>query len=53
MRSDRSDERLLVRYLLGYLSEEEQVQVEDRAFADQDYLGSLEATEADLIDAYV
>jgi hypothetical protein len=35
------------------MSEEEQVQVEDRAFADQDYLGSLEATEADLIDAYV
>ena len=47
------DEKLLVRYLLGHLSEDEQVQVEDRAFADQAYLGALEATEADLIDAYV
>jgi hypothetical protein len=53
MRSERIDEKLLVRYLLGQLSEEEQAHVEDRAFADQDYLGALEATEADLIDAYV
>ena len=53
MRSERADEKLLVKYLLGNLSEEEQVQVEDRAFADADYLGALEAAEADLIDAYV
>lgn len=43
----------MVRYLLGRLSDEEQVQVEDRAFADADFLGALEAAEADLIDAYV
>src|SRR5437016_72004 len=53
MQSERIDEKLLVQYLLGNLSEEEQVQVEDRAFADAGYLGALEAAEADLIDAYV
>src|SRR5262245_384081 len=53
MRSQRTDEARQVKYLLGNLSEEELVQVEDRAFADADYLSSLEATEADLIDAYV
>src|SRR5262245_14049351 len=53
MRSQRSNETWHVKYLLGNLTEEEQVQVEDRAFADGDYLSALEATEADLIDAYV
>jgi hypothetical protein len=42
-----------VKYLLGQLTEEEQVQIEDRAFTDRDYLSSLEGTEADLVDAYV
>jgi hypothetical protein len=53
MRSQRSNETWHVQYLLGNLTEVEQVQVEDRAFADADYLSDLEATEADLIDAYV
>jgi hypothetical protein len=53
MRSERDDEKLMVQYLLGNLSEEEQVRIEDRAFADAEYLGALEAAEADLIDAYV
>ena len=53
MRSQRSDETWHVKYLLGNLTEDEQVEVEDRAFADADYLSALEATEADLIDAYV
>jgi len=53
MPSERADEKLLVKYLLGNLTEEEQVLVEDRAFADADYLGALEAAEADLIDAYL
>ena len=53
MRTERVDELLLVKYLLGRLTEEEQVQVEDRAFADRDYMAALEAAEADLIDAYV
>ena len=46
-------EAVVVRYLLGDLAEEELVQVEDRAFADPDYLKLIEAVEADLIDAYV
>jgi hypothetical protein len=53
MRAERVDEVLLVRYLLGNLSETEEVQVEDRAFADADYMCALETAEADLIDAYV
>ena len=53
MRSERDDEKLMVQYLLGNLSEEEQVRIEDRAFADANYLGALEAAEADLVDAYV
>jgi hypothetical protein len=47
------NEKLLVRYLLGDLSEEQQAQVEDRAFADTGYRAALEAAEADLIDSYV
>src|SRR6516225_8420330 len=53
MPSERVDEILLTNYLLGKLSEEEAVQVEDRAFAGAAYRGELEAAEADLIDAYV
>ena len=53
MRTDSVDELLLVKYLLGRLTEEEQVQVEDRAFADRDYMSALDAAEADLIDSYV
>ena len=48
----RVDELLLVKYLLGNLSEEEQVRVEDHAFEDRDYLNAIQAAEADLIDAY-
>src|SRR5678809_240986 len=53
MRSENVDETLAVRYLLGKLTEEEQVRVEDRAFSDAGCLGMLESAEADLIDAYV
>jgi hypothetical protein len=53
MHPEPVDEMVLVEYLLGRLSEAEQVQVEDRAFADPHYLGELEAAEADLIDSYV
>jgi hypothetical protein len=53
MRSERVDEKFLVGYLLGNLTEEEQVRVEDRAFSDREYLGALEGAETDLIDAYV
>ena len=47
------DEQLLVRYLLGELSEEEQSQLEERYFADDDFYSELRATERDLIDDYV
>src|SRR5262245_30680755 len=53
MRTERVDELLLARYLLGNLTEDEQIRVEDRAFADPDYMGALNAAEADLIDDYV
>jgi hypothetical protein len=53
LQSQHSDEARQVEYLLGNLTEEEQVEVEDRALGDQDYLIALEAVEADLIDAYV
>ena len=47
------DEVVLTRYLLGNLTETEEIQVEDRAFADPEYLTALETAEADLIDTYV
>lgn len=53
MPAERIDEVLLQKYLLGKLSEQEQVRIEDRSFTDPAYLGTLEAAEADLIDAYV
>jgi hypothetical protein len=53
MRTERVDEVLLLNYLLGNLSDQDQVQVEDRAFADAGYLGALQAAEADLIDSYI
>jgi hypothetical protein len=53
MPTERVDDELLRRYLLGRLSDEEQVRVEDRAFADAGYVATLAAVEADLIDSYV
>src|SRR5262245_16060837 len=53
MPSEHVDETLLVKYLIGNLTEEEEARVEDQAFADSAYLSALEAAEADLVDAYV
>lgn len=53
MAADPNSEKLIARYLLGELSEEQQVIIEDRAFADKDYLASITAVENDLIDEYV
>lgn len=47
------DEGFIVRYLLGDLPEEEQVEVEDRAFSDAQNMQIVLAVEADLIDEYV
>jgi len=47
------NEKLIVQYLLGALPEEQQVEIEDRAFSDREYLASITAVENDLIDEYV
>ena len=47
------EEAVVVRYLLGELPEDTQVQMEDRAFSDPEYMRVIEAVEAVLIDAYV
>jgi hypothetical protein len=46
------NEELIARYLLGELPEEQQVEIEDRAFSDKEYLAAITAVENDLIDEY-
>lgn len=46
-------EQNIVRYLLGELAEEEQVEIEDRAFTDPKVLQEILAVEQDLVDDYV
>ena len=53
MAADLNNEKFIARYLLGELSEEQQVEIEDRAFPDKEYLASITAVENDLIDEYV
>jgi hypothetical protein len=53
MAADLNSEKLIAQYLLGELPEEQQVEIEDRAFADKEYLASITAVENDLIDEYV
>jgi hypothetical protein len=53
MAADLNNEKLIARYLLGDLPEDQQVAIEDRAFADKEYLASITAVENDLIDEYV
>ncbi len=53
MATDLNNENLIARYLLGELSEEQQLEIEDRAFVDKNYLASITAVENDLIDEYV
>ena len=53
MATDLTNENLIARYLLGELSEEQQIEIEDRAFADKNYLASITTVENDLIDEYV
>jgi hypothetical protein len=47
------NEELIARYLLGELTEEQQVEIEDRAFSDKEYLATITEVENDLIDEYV
>lgn len=53
MAANLNNEKLIAQYLLGELPEEQQVEIEDRAFADKEYLASITAVENDLIDEYV
>ena len=53
MTPDIDNEKLFSQYLLGELPEEQQVEIEDRAFSDKDYLASITGVENDLIDEYV
>ncbi len=46
-------EKLITQYLLGELPEEQQIEIEDRAFSDKEFLASITAVENDLIDEYV
>ena len=53
MVAEPSSEKLITRYLLGDLTEEQQIEIEDRAFQDKEYLATITAVENDLIDEYV
>jgi len=53
MAANLNNEKLIAQYLLGELPEEQQVEIEDRAFSDKEYLASITAVENDLIDEYV
>ncbi len=53
MSDEPSAEALLVRYLLGDLPEAEQVEIEELAFRDQQFMQTIQAVESDLIDEYV
>ena len=52
METGSTNEELIVRYLMGDLSEDEQTWLEDRAFSDRDYMRNIMAVESDLIDEY-
>jgi hypothetical protein len=53
MTIDTNNEELIAQYLLGELPEEQQIEIEDRAFSDKEYLATITAVENDLIDEYV
>ncbi len=53
MAVDPNNEKIITQYLLGELPEEQQVDIEDRAFQDKEYLATITAVENDLIDEYV
>jgi hypothetical protein len=47
------DEQLIVRYLLGDLSEQDAELLDELSIADDEFAGRLRAAENDLVDAYV
>ena len=53
MSADLHKDELIARYLLGDLTEKQQIEIEDRAFREQEYRQNITAVENDLIDEYV
>src|SRR6266850_2176776 len=53
MAAEPYSEEIIARYLLGDLTEEQQTEIEDRAFTDEGFLQDIMAVESDLIDEYV
>ncbi len=53
MKESENRRRLLIRYLLGDLNEDEQGRIEERYFADNDFYTQLLVAEDELIDSYV
>ena len=53
MTADFNSDKLIAQYLLGELPEEQQIEIEDRAFQNREYLATITAVENDLIDEYV
>src|SRR5688572_732884 len=53
MAADLKSEKLIAQYLLGELPEEQQVEIEGRAFSDQEFMAGITSVENDLIDEYV
>ncbi len=53
MRQDIEEDVLIKKYLLGFLPQEEQLQVEERLFFDRKFLQMSRVVEDDLIDEYL
>ena len=53
MAANPFSEKLIAQYLLGELPEEQQIEIEDRAFSEPEFMASITAVENDLIDDYV
>lgn len=51
--SDQFEEKLIIRYLLGEISEEETIlEIEEKIFSDPDFLAEIELIEDGLLDDY-
>ncbi|HET8782364.1 MAG TPA: hypothetical protein VFM63_08100 [Pyrinomonadaceae bacterium] len=53
MAGDLNSEHLITQFLLGDLTDDQQVEIEDRAFSDQEFMTRIRTVENDLIDEYV
>ena len=53
MAANPFSEKLIAQYLLGELPEEQEIEIEDRAFSEPEFMASITAVENDLIDDYV